>query len=154
MKNGMTVSYVTMLTSSVLGLESVVGQNLARTWQILFGEDMTNFLSVSVPILAHSCFKNLLSSPSLFRYRFITFTERIAHWFSMGLRSGDLAGHSSFFQKFNLQSFSMNSWVAFAVWQVAPSCMKMWCFVGKSFLSWGINFLIMAQYFSPLMVPL
>ena len=59
------------------------------------------------------------------------------HRFSMELRSGEFAGHSSFSMKFG-RFFLHHCWVAFAVWAGAPSCTKvaLLLFV-KSFRSTG-----------------
>ena len=61
------------------------------------------------------------------------------HTFSMELRSGEFAGHSSFWIKFG-KFFLHHCWVAFAIWAGVPSCtkvalllfMKSFCFTCSS----------------------
>ena len=87
--------------------------------------ELTRFSRVSRGIFLHDFFSSLVKPSTFFGgdFSFCMLSCKIDQRFSMGFRSGELGGHSSFPQ--NWISLSWSHWVVVAaVWQRAPSCIK------------------------------
>lgn len=97
-----------------------------RFWQTLMSRDN------------HSAFNALLNSYMLLKFFFLNFASTIAHAFSIGLKSGEFAGHYRTWNYYKLRYCL----VAFAWWAGAPSCWN----INLSLYGWNSFYILGISY--------